>query len=110
MYSRFSPEICDVKPTFLPKTNLFFQWVTPKLVVHTTVFLLLLLYGQWILALVNVPLTAWLFYEYFSVPSGNMGVYDPTEIHNRGQLRRHTRDCMIYIGYYLIFFFIYLYW
>lgn len=54
-------------------------------------------------------MTLWLVYEYSGVPSGNMGVYDPTEIHNRGQLKRHTRDCMIYLGYYLIFFFIYLY-
>lgn len=58
----------------------------------------------------NLPMTLWLIYEYSGVPSGNMGVYDPTEIHNRGQLKRHTRDCMIYLGYYLIFFFIYLYW
>lgn len=55
-------------------------------------------------------MTAWLFYEYFNVPRGNMGVYDPTEIHNRGQLKKHTRDCLIFLGYYLIFFFIYLYW
>ncbi|PSN44093.1 hypothetical protein C0J52_07658 [Blattella germanica] len=47
--------------------------------------------------------------EYFTVPTGNTGVFDPTEIHNRGQLKKHMRDCMIYLGYYLIFFFIYLY-
>jgi hypothetical protein len=62
------------------------------------------------LTLVNAPMTMWLVYEVFSTPQGNMGVYDPTEIHNHGQLKRHTRDCMIYLGYYLVFFFIYLYW
>lgn len=41
---------------------------------------------------------------------GNTGVYDPTEIHNRGQLKRHMRDCMIYLGFYLVIFFVYLYW
>lgn len=45
-----------------------------------------------------------------NIPTGNTGVYDPTEIHNRGQLKRHMRDCMIYLGYNLIIFFVYLYW
>lgn len=82
----------------------------PKLVAHSVLEFLLLAHGQLILCLVNLPMTLWLLYEYFGVPSGNMGVYDPTEIHNRGQLKRHARDCMIHLGYYLIFFFIYLYW
>lgn len=60
--------------------------------------------------LVNLPMLGWMAYEVASVRPGNMGVYDPTEIHNRGQLSKHLRDCMIYLGYYLIFFFIYLYW
>ncbi|KAK0082763.1 hypothetical protein PV325_009888 [Microctonus aethiopoides] len=85
------------------------KWTIPKIVAHSLLNLLMLLHGQWILALVNVPMTMWLCYEYFTVPQGNMGVFDPTEIHNRGQLKKHIRDCMIYLGYYLIFFFIYLY-
>lgn len=85
------------------------QWVIPKLCSHIFLTLLLLLNSHWILALANVPLAAWLCYEYFTTPKGNMGVYDPTEIHNRGQLKIHMRDSMIYLGYYLIFFFIYLY-
>lgn len=60
--------------------------------------------------LANVPMLIWLAYEIINVPKGNLGVFDPTEIHNRGQLKRHMRDSMIYLGYYLIFFFIYLYW
>lgn len=84
-------------------------WVVPKMVAHSVLEFLLITHGQLILGLINLPLTLWLFYEYFGVPSGNMGVYDPTEIHNRGQLRRHMRDCMVYLGYYLVFFFIYLY-
>ncbi|XP_076628530.1 cornichon-like protein [Colletes latitarsis] len=85
------------------------SWVVPKLIAHTFLEFLLLSHGQLVLCLVNLPMTLWLLFEYFGVPCGNMGVYDPTEIHNRGQLKRHTRDCMIYLGYYLIFFFIYLY-
>jgi hypothetical protein len=51
----------------------------------------------------------WMVYELTSVPSGNLGIYDPTEIHNRGQLKKHMRDCMINLGHYLLFFFAYLY-
>lgn len=86
------------------------QWVIAKMLAHTILLILLLINAQWILSLVNAPMTMWLLYEIFTTPKGNMGVYDPTEIHNRGQLKRHMRDCMIYLGYYLVFFFIYLYW
>ncbi|XP_015115648.1 protein cornichon homolog 4 isoform X1 [Diachasma alloeum] len=85
------------------------KWVVPKLVAHTLLNVILLIHGQWLLALVNLPMSLWLSGEYLTVPQGNMGVFDPTEIHNRGQLKKHTRDCLIYLGYYLIFFFIYLY-
>ncbi|XP_032681759.1 protein cornichon homolog 4 [Odontomachus brunneus] len=83
--------------------------VMPKLVAHTILVFLLLIQGQLWLTLANVPMTIWLHYEYFSVPSGNMGVYDPTEIHNRSQLKRYMRNVMIHLGYCLVFFFIYLY-
>ncbi|XP_033226007.1 protein cornichon homolog 4-like [Belonocnema kinseyi] len=59
-------------------------WVMPKLVVHSLLLITLLILGQWALSALNFPVTVWLFYEYFNIPSGNMGVYDPTEIHNRG--------------------------
>ncbi|XP_022184517.2 protein cornichon homolog 4 [Nilaparvata lugens] len=52
---------------------------------------------------------AWMIYEYVSVPQGNIGVYDPFQIYNRGQLKKHMRDCVIYLGWYLIAFFVYLY-
>ncbi|XP_012253437.1 protein cornichon homolog 4 [Athalia rosae] len=85
------------------------MWVVPKIVGHVFLVLLLLLHGQWILMIINLPMALWLMYEYFTIPTGNMGIYDPTEIHNHGQLRKHQRDIMVYLGYYLIFFFIYLY-
>ena len=42
--------------------------------------------------------------------SGNIGVFDPAEIYNRGMIKRHLRETMIYLGFYLIIFFMYLYW
>ncbi|KAJ8976229.1 hypothetical protein NQ317_009726 [Molorchus minor] len=85
------------------------QWVLPKIIAHSFLSFLLLIHGHWILMLINLPMAAWMAFEIVTIPSGNLGVYDPTEIHNRGQLKRHMRDCMLYLGYYLIFFFTYLY-
>ncbi|XP_026762590.1 protein cornichon homolog 4 [Galleria mellonella] len=84
-------------------------WLLPKYIAHSFVSFLLLLHGQVILFLLNLPMFIWLTFEYFTIPRGNLGAYDPAEIHNRGQLKKHMRDVMIYIGHYLIFFFIYLY-
>ncbi|XP_017783130.1 PREDICTED: protein cornichon homolog 4 [Nicrophorus vespilloides] len=84
-------------------------WVKPKLGIHLFLTFLLLIHGHWILSLINLPIAAWMLYDIIKTPCGNMGVYDPTEIHSRGQLKRHLRDCMIFIGYYMIFFFGYLY-
>jgi hypothetical protein len=47
--------------------------------------------------------------RYVKVPLGNMGVFDPTEIHNRGQLKSHMKEAMIKLGFHLLCFFIYLY-
>lgn len=84
-------------------------WLLPKYLAHGFVSTLLLLHGQVLLFALNLPLTVWFAFEYFTVPQGNLGKYDPAEIHNGGQLKKHLRDVMINIGYHLIFFFIYLY-
>lgn len=85
-------------------------WVIPKLMAHGFLAIAILVTGHYWLFLCNLPMLGWSAYELYSLPSGNMGVYDPTEIHNRGMIKKHLRDCMIYLGYFLIFFFIYLYW
>ncbi|XP_022667126.1 protein cornichon homolog 4-like isoform X1 [Varroa jacobsoni] len=86
------------------------KWVLVELTAQAflTIFLLLI-NGHWILFLANAPLTGWLLYRVLKVPGGNVGVYDPTEIHNRGGLKLHMRDSMIRLAFYLIMFFIYLY-
>lgn len=52
---------------------------------------------------------SWNHFRYIMVPSGNMGVFDPTEIHNRGQLKSHMKEAMIKLGFHLLCFFMYLY-
>lgn len=84
-------------------------WVIPKLSSHAFLAFVLLIHQYWGLFLLNVPGVAWLVYEKVKIPSGNLGVYDPAEIHNRGMIRKHLRDCMIYLGFYLLIFFVYLY-
>ncbi|CAG9561313.1 unnamed protein product [Danaus chrysippus] len=84
-------------------------WLLPKYIAHCFVTFLLLINGQILLFLFNLPMFIWLTFEYFTVPKGNSGAYDPAEIYNRGQLKKHLRDVMIYIIYYLLFFFIYVY-
>ncbi|KAF4532692.1 hypothetical protein B566_EDAN002928 [Ephemera danica] len=84
-------------------------WVLPKFGAQAFINIMLLLHEHWILMLVNLPMTMWYAFELYAVPKGNTGVYDPTEIHNRGQLKKHMRDCMIYLGFFLVLFFIYLY-
>lgn len=85
-------------------------WVIPKAGAHTFLVIAFLLTGHYWLFLFNLPLVGWSIYELYTLPPGNMGVYDPTEIHNRGMIRKHLKDCIIYCGFFLIFFFIYLYW
>ncbi|KAL1140026.1 hypothetical protein AAG570_007003 [Ranatra chinensis] len=85
-------------------------WVIPKLIAHAVLIPAFLFYGYWLLALINLPILGWMTFEFLTVPSGNTGVFDPTEIYNRGQLKRHMRQCMIFLGWYLISFFIYMYW
>lgn len=84
-------------------------WLLPKYIAHSLVTFLLLVHGEFLLFVVSLPLFVWLSIEYFTVPQGNLGKYDPAEIHNGGQLKKHLRDVMILIGYYLLSFFVYLY-
>lgn len=64
---------------------------------------------HWFIFLLNLPVATWNIYRFIMVPSGNMGVFDPTEIHNRGQLKSHMKEAMIKLGFHLLCFFMYLY-
>ncbi|KAF5914073.1 hypothetical protein HPG69_010232, partial [Diceros bicornis minor] len=85
------------------------KWVIPELVGHAIVTVLMLVSLHWFIFLLNLPVATWNIYRYIMVPSGNMGVFDPTEIHNRGQLKSHMKEAMIKLGFHLLCFFMYLY-
>ncbi|GFR31916.1 protein cornichon homolog 4 [Trichonephila clavipes] len=85
------------------------RWIVPEMIAQGLVTVLLLIESHWVLFFINLPMTCWQVYKKFTVPSGNFGIYDPTEIHNRGNLKQHMRDSMIRLAFYLLFFFVYLY-
>uniref|UniRef100_A0A8B9PH62 Cornichon family AMPA receptor auxiliary protein 4 n=2 Tax=Palaeognathae TaxID=8783 RepID=A0A8B9PH62_APTOW len=85
------------------------KWVVPELIGHAIVTVLMLISLHWFIFLLNLPVATWNIYRFIMVPSGNMGVFDPTEIHNRGQLKSHMKEAMIKLGFHLLCFFMYLY-
>jgi hypothetical protein len=85
------------------------SWVIPKLIGQGMVTALFLVHGYLWMFAVTLPIAAWSFYDYWKVPKGNVGIYDPTEIHNRGQLKLHMRDVLINVAFHLIAFFVYVY-
>ncbi|XP_023566143.1 protein cornichon homolog 4 isoform X2 [Octodon degus] len=94
-----------MKPDFLN----FGKWVIPEMIGHSVVSVLMLVSLHWFIFLLNLPVATWNIYRFIMVPSGNMGVFDPTEIHNRGQLKSHMKEAMIKLGFHLLCFFMYLY-
>jgi len=84
-------------------------WNVPKLWVQLVLPVLLLLMGHWVLVLVNLPICIWLVRKFYHIPGGNLGEYDPAEIHNSGQLRKHMVDVCVHLGWQMIGFFMYLY-
>lgn len=85
-------------------------WVTPKIGAHGFIVILLLLGGKFFLLAINAPVLAWQIHQVITLPAGSMGVFDPTEIHTRGMVRRHQKHCLLSASFFLGIFFIYLYW
>ncbi|ESN99183.1 hypothetical protein HELRODRAFT_66732 [Helobdella robusta] len=84
--------------------------VIPEILLSASVALLHLIDMQVILFLYFMLMPAWTIYKYATVPSGNLGVFDPIEIHNRQQLSLFIKETMVKIGYHLVAFFLSLYW
>ncbi|XP_042704503.2 protein cornichon homolog 4 isoform X1 [Chrysemys picta bellii] len=99
-----SPRRCAAQ-----KARSLWMWVVPELIGHTIVTVLMLISLHWFIFLLNLPVATWNIYRFIMVPSGNLGVFDPTEIHNRGQLKSHMKEAMIKLGFHLLCFFMYLY-
>ncbi|ESO94170.1 hypothetical protein LOTGIDRAFT_203935 [Lottia gigantea] len=92
--------------TCCDKLNL---WMLPEIIGQFLPSILFLITGHWILFLLYTPLGAWLTFKMATKPSGNIGMFDPTEIHNRQQLKLYMRESLIRLGTHLFFFFVFLY-
>ncbi|VVC25738.1 Cornichon [Cinara cedri] len=84
-------------------------WVQPKIFAQTLIFIVFLTDFNWLMSLMNLPAVVWVIYETIKVPKGNTGLFDPAEIHHRGQLKNHMRNAILYTAWYLVSFFFYLY-
>lgn len=84
-------------------------WTRPKFILQALTAVILLYHCRVFLFLCNLPMFVWLTFRYFTVPSGNLGMYDPVEIHNGRHLRAHMRDVLVKLVYYFLLFFMYLF-
>ncbi|RWS26238.1 cornichon-like protein [Leptotrombidium deliense] len=85
------------------------KWVIPEIIALLILPILLFVTGHWYLFALNLPMIFWLILKYQSTPKGNIGLYDPTEIHNYRRLKEHFRDTLIKLAYNLLMFCVYLY-
>jgi hypothetical protein len=85
------------------------QWVIPEILGSLAVFILFALTGRWLIMLFNLPMTVWLIYCHTTVPSGNVGIYDPVQMYSQINLRSHMHRNLFKITFYLISFLVYLY-
>ena len=100
------------------------RWTIPRLVFMVVHSVLLVAQHSWVMLLVSLPFTSWLVYTRLKVKQGNSGLYDPTEIHIRDNLRGAIKEslgeinfysyrvsymyCTGYMGYHMASFFIYM--
>ncbi|XP_064403486.1 protein cornichon homolog 4-like [Halichondria panicea] len=85
------------------------QWVLPEMVATSVIPVLYLLLWHWFLFLLVAPFAGYLAHRYVTLRPGSMGVYDPTEIRNRGMLARFQKEALFKIGYHVVVFVISLY-
>ena len=75
------------------------------LVMHS---LSLLLQQSWVLLLLSLPFTGWILTARIKVAEGDFGVYDPTKINIRANLRSAIKESLVYMGYHMASFFVYM--
>ncbi|XP_074656306.1 protein cornichon homolog 4-like [Tubulanus polymorphus] len=85
------------------------KWVVPQMIGLCLITMFLLLTWHWILFLIHLPLTVWQIKKWYQKPQGFIGIYDPTEIHNRSLLKGYMRESMVKLGFHIVFFFVFLY-
>eukprot|EP00051_Salpingoeca_urceolata_P032490 m.15988 g.15988 ORF g.15988 m.15988 type:complete len:152 (-) comp5130_c1_seq1:43-498(-) len=85
-------------------------FVLPEYCVHGFLTLMFLGSGHWTSFLVNLPLLVYHVMRYARRPQMRaQGIYDPTDVFNRGELTKSFNECGIKLTFYMLCFFWYLY-
>lgn len=104
--------LSDLECDFLNATSCCAKlnyWVVYEAIgvcLHPSLFVLS---SNYILFFLSLPLSCFLLKKYLSVRAGSIGLFDPTEIHNRGLLKKYMKEAMIKLGHHTIFFIVILY-
>ena len=80
----------------------------PRVVMLVAHSVILLLQYSWILLLLSLPFTLWLLRVRLTVGKGDFGVYDPTKIIIRENLRSAIKESLVYMAYHMVSFFVYM--
>jgi len=57
----------------------------------------------------TLPMTIYIVYRALTMSKRNVEFFDPAEILNRNQLKTHTKEALVKLGYHLLSFFVFLY-
>ena len=80
----------------------------PRLLLGVAHSALLLLQYSWLMLLISLPFTGWQLRTRMRVASGDFGVFDPTKIVERARLRGSIKESLVFMGYHLLSFFVYM--
>ena len=75
------------------------------LLLHT---MLVMMQLSWSMLLLSAPFTGFLLWQYWSVNSGDFGIYDPTKIIVRDKMRDAIKQSLGYMGFHLLSFFVFM--
>lgn len=81
-------------------------WTAPRIIAQGTQSFLLLSTQSWLLFVSSLPASSWLIFKRVKIPSGNSGLYDPTEIHIKHNLRNAITESLGFMGFHMASFFV----
>ena len=91
--------------------SLFFnsQLVVPEILAFGLLVLIHIVTLNWILVATNFPMLMYIAYKYYSVPRGNIGMFDPAEIYNKDKMRSYLRQYLVKIVFHVLHSVAYMY-
>jgi hypothetical protein len=94
---------------FLSILTWMIQWIVPEILSSASLTVLHVVTYHWKILIFHLPVTLWLSYRLYSVPHGNIGVYDPLELRYPFGLRKHMKASVFRNVFYICSFLLYLY-